>query len=102
MITVLSVAILYMIGYAAKERKQKEAFYGKWECGSKQLNFKYYGCCRLQDMFLYLVKYHKVETQGSVAYQLHLRDREKQTYTFDILIKDEQLYLLDDVYERQR
>lgn len=101
MITVLSLAILYVIGYAAQERKQKEMFYGKWECNEKHLYFKYYGCCRLQDTFLYLINYKKKESQDTCEYQLYLRDRKKQEYMLNVKIQDGQLFLLNDVYDRR-
>ena len=100
MITVLSVAILYIIGYSAKERKQKEAFYGKWQCGHNRLRFSYNGVCRIQGTFLYLIRYQKKEDQGTYEYQLHMQDRKKHEYTLDIRLKDHNLQLQDDLYER--
>lgn len=98
-ITLMTIAILYMMGYSAKERSSKEPFYGKWKCEDELLIFRFNGICKIHNTYGYLKRYDIREEVDGCYYDVLIHQK-KQELTFSFRMEDQVIYINAKRYVR--
>lgn len=100
-ITVLTVAILYVLGYSAKQRAHGAAFYGRWKCGKQRLTFRYHGVCDVHGTYGVLSTYESEETKHGIRYTLYIQYRKEPGEVLNVYVEDQKLYYASHAYVKQ-